>query len=249
MKQSAVTILFLLLVFVTLAEEKVTFKASDGVMVTADLHKAHADSVPFIVLFHQAGWSRGEYLEIAPTLNRLGFNCLAVDLRSGNLVNGVRNETHQDAVSKMKETKYTDAELDLVAAVNYARAFHAKGQLLIWGSSYSASLVLRFAGEFSDQVDGVLAFSPGEYFKSMGKPADYVTQSAQKITCKTFITSARHEKKSWWSFYEVIPDDRRWYFLPEQTSGNHGSSALFIKNPDHKEYWAAVMGFLERFTD
>ena len=37
-------------------------------MEQADLYIAHDASAPFILLFHQAGWSRGEYLEIAPKL-------------------------------------------------------------------------------------------------------------------------------------------------------------------------------------
>ena len=40
--------------------ETVTFKASDGIRVTADLYMAHESSAPFIILYHQAGYSRGE---------------------------------------------------------------------------------------------------------------------------------------------------------------------------------------------
>ncbi|WP_424352380.1 hypothetical protein, partial [Lutimonas sp.] len=68
--------------------ETINFKASDGVTVTADLYMPHKTSAPFILLYHQAGYSRGEYLSIAPQLNAMGFNCLAVDQRSGDKVNG-----------------------------------------------------------------------------------------------------------------------------------------------------------------
>lgn len=242
-------LLFTIIAFRLVAEEKVTFKSADGVTVTADLHIAHPDTVPFIILFHQAGWSRGEYLEIAPTLNRLGFNCMSVDLRSGSLVNGVRNETAQDAQRKMKETKYVDAEQDILAAVNYALEYQAKGELILWGSSYSASLVLKYTGDHSDQVNGVIAFSPGEYFKSMGKPGDYIGVSASNINCPVFITSARGEKSSWWKIYEAIPSSLKSYYLPSETSGNHGSKALFVKYPDHKGYWDVLIPFLNTFRD
>ena len=67
----------------------IRFDASDGVSITADLYLAHADlNKPLIVLCHQAGWSRGEYREIAPKLNALGFNCIAIDQRSGGSING-----------------------------------------------------------------------------------------------------------------------------------------------------------------
>jgi len=60
------------------AVETVTFPASDGLVVTADLYMAYAPTAPMILLFHQAGYSRGEYLEIAPRLNALGFNALGL---------------------------------------------------------------------------------------------------------------------------------------------------------------------------
>lgn len=230
-----------------MAEEKVTFKSQDGVDITADLHIAHPDTVPFIILFHQAGWSRGEYLEIAPTLNQLGFNCMAVDLRSGNLVNGIRNQTNLAAKAAMKQTRYIDSEQDILASVEYALRTYAKNQLILWGSSYSAGLVLKCAGDLNEKIDGTVAFSPGEYFRSMGKPSDYVASGASRITTSVFITSARGEKDSWWSIYESIPSSKKYYYLPSATSGNHGSKALFTKFSDHKGYWEALIPFLKAF--
>ena len=102
-------IVFLLLAGKALAYETISFKSKDGVEIAADLYMTHPDTVPFIVLFHQAGSSRGEYLDIAPQLNQLGFNCLAVDLRSGKESNGIVNLTNEHARSAMKETSYLDA--------------------------------------------------------------------------------------------------------------------------------------------
>ena len=76
-------------------KDTIRFPSEDGLMVTADLYiEKNEKDAPFIILYHQAGWSRGEYAQIAPRLNALGFNCLAVDLRSGGKVNGPkRNPT------------------------------------------------------------------------------------------------------------------------------------------------------------
>lgn len=242
--------LFILLFFLSVgaaqATETIKIKAEDGVEVTVDLHIAHPDTVPFIVLFHQAGWSRGEYLEIAPMLNKMGFNCMAVDQRSGKAVNDVENETFVSARQLMKETKYVDALPDMNAAINHAKEFLAKGHLIIWGSSYSSALALKIAGDRADEISGVLAFSPGEYFKSMGKPGDYITQSAANISCPSFVTSARSERDSWWGINEAIPTTSKAYFLPE-TSGNHGSRALWSKFRDSQDYWSAVEQFLSQF--
>ncbi|MGY8687411.1 MAG: hypothetical protein ACKVHP_06705, partial [Verrucomicrobiales bacterium] len=85
--------------------EIVSFDSQDGLEVTADLFMAHENpETPFILLFHQAGFSRGEYREIAPRLNQLGFNCMAIDQRSGNAANGVTNETAQRAKAAGKPT-------------------------------------------------------------------------------------------------------------------------------------------------
>jgi hypothetical protein len=65
------------------AQEKVSFKSSDGLEITADKYFTDSESAPLILLFHQAGWSRGEYNESAPKLNKLGFNCIAFAQRSG----------------------------------------------------------------------------------------------------------------------------------------------------------------------
>lgn len=244
MIKQSLAILFSLWISNTVAAERVTFLAADGVEIVADLHMSHPKSAPIIVLFHQAGWSRGEYLEIAPTLNQLGYNCVAVDLRSGNLVNGVRNETNQNARAMMRQTRYIDAYQDIDAAVKYAASM-TTNKVIIWGSSYSAALVLAYAGENSAKVQAVLAFSPGEYFKSQGKPADWVSESASTISCPVFITSARNEKGVWQGIFDAIPHERKFSYVPESSLGNHGSSALWVRYTDHKLYWEAVVQFLK----
>jgi dienelactone hydrolase len=233
-------------IFSLIVQEKkqITFPANDGIQLTADVYMAHERSAPLIVLFHQAKWSRGEYQEIAPKLNRLGYNCIAVDLRSGGEVNGIENLSVKEAEKAMKQTRYIDAYPDIDAAMIYAREYFAEGKLIIWGSSYSSALTLRYAGDNPDAIDGALAFSPGEYFKSQGKSGTYITEAAALITKPVFITSAKGEKNSWWKIYEAIPGDQKQYFLPE-SAGNHGSRALWDKFGDSIKYWVAVEKFLE----
>ena len=156
-------VLLVIVSFQLSAQEKLSFTAADGLEVTADKYFTNAETAPLIVLFHQAGWSRGEYKEIAPKLNKMGFNCLAIDQRSGGEINGVVNETYKRAVENKLGTAYVDAEVDMVAAIDFAKKnFDKAAKLVVWGSSYSAGLVLKLAGERND-IDAVLAFSPGEY--------------------------------------------------------------------------------------
>lgn len=226
----------------------VNFKSADGVEITANLYMNHPKSAPFIVLFHQARSSRGEYLEIAPRLSLMGFNSMAVDLRSGQENNGVRNETKIAAEKAMKPTQYIDAYQDIAAAMKHARKYFADSSLLIWGSSYSAALAIRYAGDQPKAIDAVLAFSPGEYFRNQGKSGDFIKEGAKNIVKPVFITSAKNEKTSWWSIFEVIPGDNKTYFLP-MTAGNHGSKALWRQFGDSLKYWEAVEKFLEDFKE
>lgn len=224
--------------------ETIKFKATDGLEVTGELYMSHEKTAPFILLFHQAGWSRGEYMEIAPKLNKMGFNCLAVDLRSGGAVNGIKNLTNQNAKDAGKGTSYIDAIADMLGAINYVKENYAQGKLIIWGSSYSSALALKLAGDHNDIIDAVLAFAPGEYFSNQGKSKTYITTGAKNITQPVFITSAKNEKDKWWGIYQAIPAGNKTYYLP-QTTGNHGSRALWEKFPDNSGYWEAVTKFLD----
>ena len=227
--------------------KQIEFDSADGLKITADLYMAYDDkSKPFIVLCHQAGWSRGEYREIAPKLNNLGFNCMAIDQRSGGKVDQIINETAARAKKAGKSVTFVDAEPDIVAAAKYAKENFAEGKLLLWGSSYSSALVLRIAGEHTELVDGTLSFSPGEYFARLGKPRDWIASSAKKVQCPVFITSAKDEAGKWKPIFEAITVAGKTSFVPT-TKGNHGSRALWDQFKDSGDYWKATKIFLKRF--
>lgn len=153
-------ILTLLLLSVTvsaLAGEH-RFPAADGVELFADWHAADHSGAATVVLFHQAGSNgRGEYSSIAPKLSSLGYNVLVMDQRSGADRFGESNRTVAGLGGK--KYSYCEAYPDLLAAVNYASTL-SKGSVAVWGSSYSAGLVIRLAVEHPDKVSAALAFSP-----------------------------------------------------------------------------------------
>ncbi|HHJ17633.1 MAG TPA: alpha/beta hydrolase [Gammaproteobacteria bacterium] len=241
-------LIFLLLPFTgkLSAGELVTFPSEDGLLITADVHAPHKNSAaPIIVLFHQAGSSRGEYAEIAPWLNTLGYNCIAVDQRSGGSMNGIQNETAIRAENENRPTGYISALPDIKAALVYARRHYGKRGVIAWGSSYSAALVLKVAGDSPALVDGVLAFSPGEYFERAGKSATWIQDSANNIKVPVFITSARNEADQWSGIFSAVASSRKVAFIPE-TAGRHGSRALWRKYPDSQIYRDEAKNFLQR---
>jgi hypothetical protein len=227
------------------ARETITVPSPDGLVITADTYIQNEDpEAPFIVLFHQAGWSRGEYRESALRLNEMGFNCMAVDQRSAGAVNGVTNETKQRAVAQGKGTGFLDAVPDMLAAIAFTRENYSDGVLIGSGSSYSSALILKLAGDELGLVDAVASFSPSEYFS----PSNLIRTSAANLSVPVFITSRKSEQGDWQSIFDVIPEATgKVYFLPA-TSGQHGSRAQWAQFSDSEFYWDAYGAFLAQFV-
>ena len=236
-------LLFSMSTFGQTSKKTITLKTSDNLTMTADLYQVSDKQAPYIILYHQARYSRGEYLEIAPKLNALGFNCIAIDQRSGDAVNGVVNETHREAEKKGLATEYTDAWPDLVAALLYVKNDLKAQKIIVWGSSYSSALVFVLASKYPSDVNGILSFSPGDYFKIDGKS---ISAYAENVSCPVFITSSKSEEESWLPIYNNLNTKNKAYYLPDG-EGFHGSKALWVENEGHESYRKAVEGFLGQF--
>ena len=250
MKKTTHFLLLAALLLITLSSfastDTISFNSDDGVVIVADTYIISLEpTTPVIVLFHQAGWSRGEYIDIAPKLNELGFNCIAVDLRSGGKINSIENLTAKHAKESNLQTRYIDALPDILSALWFIESQFPKNKIIAWGSSYSAALVLHAAGENPDLVNGVLAFAPGEYFGKQGKSNTWIKESAAKINVPVFITSAKNEQNNWSTIFDTIPSKQKASFIPE-SKGNHGSRALWEQFEDSSAYWTAVNSFLEK---
>jgi len=225
-------------------KEIVIFSSKDNVNITADIYLTEKKDAPFILLFHQAMFSRGEYIEIAPKLNELGFNCIAIDQRSGFQVNGLKNQTYKDAKSKDMKTKYPNVFPDLDATFEYVKKNYTPNKIIVWGSSYSSSLVFILAAKNKD-IKGLLSFSPGEYFVFEDiKIGDW----AKKVDCPVFVTSSKKEAKECSLIFKNVNNKSSVQFIPEN-KGFHGSKALWEIKEGHKEYWIAVKSFLKQFQN
>ncbi len=230
--------------------ETIEFPSEDGTPITADVYWSDASDhgLPFVCLFHQAGFSRGEYVEIAPRLVELGYNCMAVDARSGGVANKVTNKTVSRMVEAGKKKVGNDfirAYPDIVAALQYARSNYADGKLIAWGSSYSASLVFKADAENEGLIDGILSFAPNDMTEWT---RDWIIKSAESVKHPVFITSARRERDKWKRLQETLPEDQVTTFVPV-SAGRHGSSALWKSTRENDLYWAEVENFLaEHFS-
>jgi len=227
------------------AQETVSFESFDGLALTADLYLVSEDaSTPFIVLFHQANASRGEYLEIAPRLNELGFNALALDQRSGSSAGGLDNETAARAREADLGSGFLAAAQDIQAALEYVNATYSSNTIIALGSSYSASLVLKLAAEKPVLMDAVIAFSPGEYFGADVSIRDAVST----LELPVFIASAKLEADDWQAIFEAVPSENKVGFIPKEGFGQHGSASLKASVPKSDLYWQALEAFLSAIT-
>ena len=201
--------------------------------------------IPLLILLHESRSSRGEYQPILPRLHELGYTTLNVDLSSGYECREIKNITARKAAENGRTPTYLDARRDIEDAVAWARKDAQRGKVVLVGSGYSASLALIYAAEHPDLVDGVAAFSPGEFFTALGKPEDWVRESARTYDGPVWITSSRGEEKDWRPLFEALASPHKTSFLPEGP-GLHGARALWPENAGSEEYRKAFEAFLAR---
>ncbi len=223
----------------TILFEKITFPSLDSLPVTANLYQS-IDDAPVIVLCHQARFNKFEYTKIAETLSKNGFTCLAIDQRSGGPIVETFNETMVAAVAAGKPVDYLDAEQDIIAAVNFmAKKYNKK--VILWGSSYSSTLVLYVALE-NDNVAAVISFSPGDYFiEEKGS----LKEKLGKLTKPMFVTSSKEEAVELTGMLEKVKMGKSMIHFVPNSAGAHGSRALWKTDLNNGEYWAAINAFLD----
>ncbi|MBL4862936.1 MAG: alpha/beta hydrolase [Crocinitomicaceae bacterium] len=216
----------------------VEFASLDGLTISANIYEVDKDA-PVIVLCHQAGFNKHEYDGIAEKLNAKGFNCIAIDQRSGGLLDDHQNETTLRAVAQGKPIEYLDAEQDIIAAINYASEKYNR-PVTLWGSSYSATLVLYLAVE-KKNVNAVISFSPGDYFSN---EKGSLVEKLADFNKPLFITSSKQEASGTKKLMAKMKmNDSQTQFIPEGT-GHHGSRALWENQTGGEEYWTAIDVFL-----
>jgi len=217
---------------------QVEFKATDGLLVTGNLYEVDR-SKPVILLCHQAGYNRAEYADIAPKLNDFGYNCLALDLRSGGNFADKPNETANRAKKNGIKNEMIDAQEDIKAAIDYLHKKY-KTKVILWGSSYSASLVL-IEGVPNDKVMAIIAFSPGDYF---GSDVPSLATSFARADKPFLVTSSKEEASGLKSLIGYLKTaNNQSQFIPD-AEGFHGSRALWTGQSGAEEYWNAVGTFL-----
>ncbi|NLD48496.1 MAG: hypothetical protein GX660_15120 [Clostridiaceae bacterium] len=219
---------------------KINFNSKDGLIITADLYEVDK-AKGFILLCHRSHCNRAEYRETAPRLNELGYSCLAIDQRSGMKVFGETNETKDRAKAKGLPTGYLDAKPDVEAAIDYAYELNHKKPIILFGSSYSASLALMISTQ-TDKIKATIAYSPGEYLKGIN-----LSNEIKEINKPTYVTSPKVEIKQVTDVTKNVNPKFIEHFKPT-VDGFHGSKTLWKSVSGYDTYWTSLENFLKKVT-
>ncbi len=226
---------------------EVEFDTDDGIRLHGDLHLPAGDrSAPTVILFHQAGSNaRGEYEVIVPRLRAAGYNVLAIDLRSGGSSFDSENRTVAALPEDQRDLGYCEAWPDLQAALRYADILHLGKKRFVWGSSYSAGLVVKLGAEHGDMLDGVLAFSPAAGSPMAGcDPTEFIS----KLEVPTLALRPGSEMEYEWIADQLALFAEAGLETYVAKDGVHGSSMLDASRTgkDVESTWRVVLDFLDR---
>lgn len=216
---------------------KVTFPSEDGLIITADNYFSKKSN-PYILFFHQEGASRGEFSTIAERFIKMNYNCLAVDLRSGERYGFILNETASKAKEIGLSNVLYESLKDIRASIAYVKKINTH-PVILFGSSFSASLAL-IAAMNDEDVKAVIAFSPGEFFL----PDIEMKTVIQDINKPVFIGMSQQEAEYVNKMLVSKNNNNIVVFQPSDEPGKRTAEALLDTNQSNNEYWLALLIFM-----
>jgi dienelactone hydrolase len=161
-------------------ERRVTFRADDGVQLTASWYEPNDRPAPAVILVHMLDRSRRDWDVLANRLAGAGIGALAIDLRG-----------HGD--SQRVERPSTPAEMGaLVADVTAARRYLATrsdvvpGRIGIAGASLGASLAVLAAAEGG--AKGVVLLSPSTDYRGVR-----IESTARKVAAPMLLVASSED--------------------------------------------------------
>ncbi|MEQ8423951.1 MAG: alpha/beta hydrolase, partial [Cyclobacteriaceae bacterium] len=223
---------------------EISYYTSDSVRIFGDLYEVNKNAAS-VLLFHQGGSnSRAEYKAIIPELNQQGFNVLTIDQRTGGQLYGAYNRTVAEFA--LNRYGYCDAYPDLEGALDYLINVGFSGNKILWGSSYSAALVIQLAHKRQDDVTAVLAFSPASGDPMEGcQPEEYFSdlQAPLLVLRPASEMEYDHVKQQ----FELAQETGHETYIADP--GVHGSSMLVSERikGDAAQNWGVVNSFLSKF--
>ena len=226
--------------------KEISFHTPDSIQIFGDLYEQDKEA-PIILLFHQGGSNaRAEYGPIIPKLLEKGYNILATDQRMGGQYYGKYNRTLVKVSDHLYSNPYgfCDAYNNLESALDCAINRGFTGDVILWGSSYSAALAIQLAHKNQDEVDGVLAFSPAGGPPMKDCPADPYLDDLN-VPLIVLRPPNEMESESVQKQFDLVQEKGHQAYVA--INGVHGSSMLVEERvgADVSATWEVVYEFLE----
>lgn len=224
-------------------KNEINYLTEDGVEIIGDLFIS-AEKSPVILLFHQGGSNgRAEYESIIPRLLGMDCNVLSIDQRVGGQIYGKYNRTVANLSTN--EFSYCDALPELLGALDFLNGTQLTGPRILWGSSYSAALVIQLASNSRLKIDRALAFSPSTNPTAMKgcHPNQYF--AVVQIPLLVLRPQSEMSERSIVQFEAATQHGHQVYIAE---NGTHGSSMLVQERVtgDISKNWEIVESFLTK---
>jgi len=260
-----ITTLSLLLAAIQPAPTELAIPSTDAdaepFTIHADLYLPDdaADATPpraLVLAFHMAGSNaRTEYAPVlVSALLERNLVVLTPDLRLGGSRIGGTNRTARslEETGVPELASYCDAYPDLVSVLAYAESWlEETGRdlpIIVVGSSYTATLVLRLADEQGDRIAGVASFSPAAGNPMRGcQPQDFLGDIAVPMLLAVPEREASETKRALLARAEHLGA-----LTHIEPAGVHGALLLDPQhNTDHDAAgaWDALDALIERALD
>jgi len=210
----------------------------DSLLITADDY-FQSDTLPYLILLHEQGSSRGEFTGIIHRFQKMNYNCLAPDLRNGGNNNFTGNETAiRSRLEGFSRNRHA-VELDIMASIDHAYR-KSDRKVVLLGAGANGSLALKAAKE-QDAVLAVIALSPGEFFL----PSLNVEDTIAGLQKPILITGTKEEFPYMEQLTSKVDDANKILFSPDQSNGERGAKALLPSTPSNSEYWFNILLFFK----
>ena len=221
-----------------LDKSSASYFSEDSLLITADEYIT-SDTLPYLILIHEQGSSRGEFEDIIHRFQKMNFNCLVADIRNGGNANFIANETEKRCRAGEFSMKTEAIEGDIRSSVRYA--YEQSGeQVILMGAGANASLVLKTAKE-QPVVKAAIALSPGEYFLNNFSVEDTISGLQKPI----LVTTNQIEKPYVEQLVSGVDEEYKTVFTPEEKAGARGTNALLPENESEGEYWLSILLFFK----
>ena len=229
--------------------QEISFYTPDSIQIFGDLYEWNKEA-PIILLFHQGGSNaRAEYGPIIPRLLEKEFNILATDQRMGGQYYGNYNRTLVHVSDHLYSNPYgfCDAYNNLESALEYIQNSGFTGEIILWGSSYSATLAIQLAHKNQDAVNRVLAFSPAGGAPMKDCVADPYLEGLA-VPLLVLRPPNEMQSESVQKQFDLVKEKGHQAYAA--LNGVHGSSMLVEERvgADVSETWKVVFDFLEEVT-